>query len=128
MDNKVTYWVEMSEYDLETAQAMLETQRFLYVGFMCHQAIEKILKAYWSKVLEEPPLKIHTLSKLALKSNLYGELNDNQLDLIDTLEPLNIEARYPSYKERLIRSLTPEYCKTLIDNTKNLYLWIKNKL
>ncbi|WP_330636719.1 HEPN domain-containing protein [Acutalibacter sp.] len=27
------------------AKAMLETKRFLYVGFMCHQTIEKGLKA-----------------------------------------------------------------------------------
>lgn len=45
MDGKVTYWIEMSDYDLETADAMLLTGRYLYVGFMCHQTIEKILKA-----------------------------------------------------------------------------------
>ena len=37
MDGKVTYWIEMSDYDLETADAMLLTGRYLYVGFMCHQ-------------------------------------------------------------------------------------------
>ena len=41
MSEKVTYWVEMSDYDLETAKAMQETGRYLYVGFMCHQTIEK---------------------------------------------------------------------------------------
>lgn len=41
MDEKVTYWVEMSDYDLDTAEAMLATGRYLYVGFMCHQTIEK---------------------------------------------------------------------------------------
>lgn len=61
VNNKVTYWVEMSDYDFDTAKAMLETKRYLYVAFMCHQTIEKILKAYWSSVLEEPPLKIHSL-------------------------------------------------------------------
>ena len=45
MNDKVTYWIEMSDYDLETADAMLVTGRYLYVGFMCHQIIEKILKA-----------------------------------------------------------------------------------
>lgn len=39
MDSKVTYWIEMSDYDLETANAMLLTGRYL-------QTIEKILKAY----------------------------------------------------------------------------------
>ena len=53
MDGKVTYWIEMSDYDLETADAMLLTGRYLYVGFMCHQTIEKILKAYWANRLVE---------------------------------------------------------------------------
>lgn len=95
---------------------------------MNHQAIEKVLKAYWSSILEEPPLKIHTLSKLASKTNLDNEMNEEQLDLIDTLEPLNIEARYPSYKERLLNSLTSDYCTELINSTKELHSWIKSKL
>ena len=107
---------------------MLDTRRYLYVGFMCHQAIEKILKAYWSSILEEPPLKIHTLSKLASKTSLDDEMSDEQLDFVDTLEPLNIEARYPSYKERLLKSLTPDYCIKLINSTKELHSWIKSKL
>lgn len=95
---------------------------------MCHQVIEKVLKAYWSNIFDEPPLKIHTLSKLASKTNLDAEMSEEQLDFIDTLEPLNIEARYPSYKERLLKSLTLDYCIELIKSTKELHLWIKNKL
>lgn len=128
MTDKVTYWIELSDYDYDTAQAMWETRRFLYVGFMCHQVVEKILKAYWSKVLEEPPLKIHHLSRLAAKSGLVDELSEEQLDFIDSLEPLNIEARYPSYKEQLMKVLTLEYCKELLDKTKALQLWIKDRL
>ncbi len=98
----------MSDYDFDTAKAMFVTKRYLYVAFMCHQTIEKILKAYWSNVLEEPPLKIHSLSRLAEKSGLDKDMSDGQLDFIDELEPLNIEARYPSYKERLMKSLTAD--------------------
>lgn len=128
MNSKVTYWVEMSDYDLETAEAMQETSRYLYVGFMCHQTIEKILKAYWTHCLDEVPLKIHSLSRLAEKTGIDKELSEEQLDFIDRLEPLNIEARYPSYKERLFKSLSKEYCKQLIIETKSLQQWIKNKL
>ncbi len=128
MTDKVTYWTEMSDYDFDTAQAMLETKRFLYVGFMCHQAIEKILKAYWSKVFDEPPLKIHSLSRLAEKVGLDKEMSLEQLDTIDTLEPLNIEARYPSYKERLIQSLNASRCENLLKQTDELRIWIKSKL
>ncbi len=129
MDNKITYyWIEMSDYDFDTAKAMLETKRYLYVAFMCHQTIEKILKAYWSNVLEEPPLKIHSLSRLAEKSGLDKDMSEEQTDFIDELEPLNIEARYPSYKERLMKSLTPERCNELIEQTDKLRIWIKSKL
>ncbi len=128
MNDKVTYWIEMSDYDFDTAKAMLETKRYLYVAFMCHQTIEKILKAYWSKVLEEPPLKVHSLSRLAEKSGLDKDMSEEQMDFIDELEPLNIEARYPSYKERLMKSLTPDRCKELIEQTDKLRIWIKSKL
>lgn len=128
MNDKAKYWIEMADYDLDTANAMLEIHRYLYVGFMCHQVIEKSLKAYWSETLTEPPLKIHTLLKLANKTGLDALMTESQLDFIDTLEPLNIEARYPSYKERLLRSLSSEYCNELIKNTKDLQLWIRSKL
>lgn len=127
--DKVKYWVELADYDFETAQAMFETKRFLYVGFMCHQVIEKMLKAYWSNVLEEPAaLKIHSLSRLAEKSGLDKDMSEEQTDFIDSLEPLNIEARYPSYKDRLMNTLTEERCKELIKQTDELRLWIKNRL
>lgn len=128
MIDKTTYWVEMAEYDLDTAIAMLNTKRYLYVGFMCHQVIEKMLKAYWSKIFEEPPLKIHSLSRLAEKTVLEEEMTEEQLELIDTLEPLNIEARYPSYKERLMKSLNEEKCEEILKQTKDLQVWIKSKL
>ena len=35
------YWHEVAAYDLETAKAMFESGRYLYVAFMCQQAIEK---------------------------------------------------------------------------------------
>jgi len=40
----VSHWVERAEYDLETARSMLDTGRYLYVGYMCQQAVEKALK------------------------------------------------------------------------------------
>jgi hypothetical protein len=44
------------------------------------------------------------------------------------LEPLNIEARYPSHKERLMKSLTKERCQSILENTKTLKTWITEKL
>jgi HEPN domain-containing protein len=128
MNTKASYWIELSDYDLDTADAMLATARYLYVGFMCHQAIEKALKAYWSEVLEEPPLKIHSLFRLAEKTNLMDDLSEEQRLFMDKLEPLNIETRYPSYKAQLNKDLNKEVCTYLISQTKSLQQWIKAKL
>lgn len=128
MNDKAKYWFEMSDYDFDTAEAMLSTGRYLYVGFMCHQTIEKALKGYWSTVTDEVPLKTHSLSRLAEKTDIDKKMSESQLNFIDILEPLNIEARYPSYKERLMKSLNKEYCIGLLSKTKELQLWIKSML
>ena len=126
--DKVAYWIDLAEYDFETALWMMSGKRYLYVGFMLHQVVEKMLKAYWSKALSEPPLKIHTLTILANRTGLLDEMDENQQDLLARLLPLNIEARYPEYKEKMLRLLSEEYCKGLIIRTQELKEWIKQRL
>lgn len=128
MNDRVAYWVDIADYDYDTAKALMESKRYLYVAFMCHQVIEKMLKAYWSKVLDTPPLKIHTLSKLAEKSGLLEQMSEEQLKFIDSMEPLNIEARYPDYKMSIQRRLTPNVCLHIMEGTNSLRQWIKEKL
>jgi len=41
IEEKISYWVEISEYDLETAKAVLQKKRFLYVGFMLNSPKNK---------------------------------------------------------------------------------------
>ena len=126
--DKGEYWFDSAEYDLQTARAMLETQRLLYVGFMCHQTIEKALKGIYvfRKPEEELPY-IHKLVRLANLSEVSGEMNEEQLALLDTLSPLNIEARYPLHKDRLLKSLTVERCEAMLQETEALFLWIRKK-
>ena len=62
--DKIQYWIELSDYDLETANAMLKSTRYLYVGFMCHQTIEKALKGYYAFRLNEIPPFTHNLAYL----------------------------------------------------------------
>ncbi len=41
--DKTAYWLDIADYDLDTAEAMHQTGRWLYVAFMCHQVIKKTL-------------------------------------------------------------------------------------
>ena len=128
-NEKVKYWVEIAEYDLTTAQAMLDTKRFLYVGFMCHQVIEKILKAlYVVKYPTETPPYTHKLLKLAEITSLYESMTQEQKIIIDTLEPLNIDSRYPRVKDAIYSTLSQKRCEYIIKETEGLYQWIKTQL
>jgi HEPN domain-containing protein len=127
-DETVSYWTEIANYDFETAQAMQQTGRYLYVGFMCHQAVEKMLKAYYYKVKQATPPYVHSLLRLVEALNLLTALSEAQLALLDTLEPLNIEARYPSYKEKLMQSLNKSRCEALLNETNELIKWIEKQL
>ncbi len=128
MKSNVKYWVEIVNYDLETAKAMLKTKRWLYVGFMCHQVIEKILKAYYADKKNELPPYIHNLFKLSSLSHLNQLMSEEQLNFLDELEPLNIQARYPSYKKDILKKISPKACKEMIEKTELLKLWIEEQL
>ena len=126
--DKVKYWINIADYDLGTAEDLYNSSRWLYVAFMCHQAIEKTLKAFWCATREDDPPYIHHLANLAIRSGLYDQMTEEQQELIASLMPMNIEARYPEYKQKLAVNLNKATCRALIDETKQLQQWIKNKL
>lgn len=128
MDSKINYWIELAEYDLETAEAMLDKKRFVYVGFMCHQTIEKILKARWQSLLGTLPPKTHNLAYLIEKTELQQSLPKSFEDFIDELDPLNIECRYPEYKDQMYKTMNETYSLKILSTTKELLAWIKQKL
>lgn len=124
----IEYWVDMAEYDLITARAMLKAKRFLYVGFMCYQCIEKVLKGYCvSRGMNSPPYT-HNHLTLANKGGLINQLSDKQLDFLDFIKPLNIEARYPKAKQKLLDVLTEKICKEVYTQTEEFFTWVKTKL
>ena len=107
---------------------MLETKRFLYVGFMCHQCIEKAIKAVIAASSEEMPPKVHNLLRLAEQCGLLDRMSDTQKNVLFTLNPLNIESRYPSFKDNLLAQLNQDRCSRIISDTKELFTWIRQQL
>ncbi|MDR0978838.1 MAG: HEPN domain-containing protein [Lachnospiraceae bacterium] len=66
-------------------------KRYLYLGFMCNQVIEKIFKAYFVKLTQETPPYTHKIVKLAERTELYKYLKEEQKDFLDFVEILNNE-------------------------------------
>jgi hypothetical protein len=50
------------------------------------------------------------------------------MDFLDMLEPLNMEARYPTYKDKLFQAMDYERCLVMLRKTEELYIWIRDRL
>ncbi len=126
--DKVEYWIDLAIYDLETAKAMLKSKRYLYVGFMCNQVVEKMFKAYYVNQKGEQPPYTHKLIRLAEESNVYKLMSEEQKEFLYLVSPLNIEARYPTQKEEVLKALDKNNCKYIINKTEEMVKWIRTKL
>jgi len=127
-EEKVQYWIDLSNRDINTAEYLIIGGHNLHGGYFCHQAVEKVLKAYFAKTTEETPPFIHNLKTLAVKTGLFDVMTNEQKDFVRELNPLNIEARYPEYKNKIAETLTDEIAKTFLTQTKEMIRWIKEKI
>ena len=66
--------------------------------------------------------------RLADSCGLYEQMDETQKTFLEVITNYNIEARYPEDKAALTRTLSPKVCRGLIDETKQLLQWIKEKL
>jgi len=127
-EEKIKYWIDLSNNDFIVAQTLMKNGHNLYAGFMCHQAVEKIFKGYFAKIKNNTPPFKHDLEFLAQQSGLYQLFNEKQIAFIELLNPLNIEARYPDYKNKMAQYLTNEKTQSIFEQTKELLQWTQEKI
>lgn len=118
-------WLEFAEKDLKVANELFKRQYWDYCVLMCHQAIEKILKAH---IIERSsiPKKTHDLVSLYRESKL--ELPENWRIFIKNLSSHYMPPRYPdiAYKTKIIYN--QEIATNFLKETKEIFKWLKNKL
>jgi HEPN domain-containing protein len=61
MGQEPDQWFKQAQYDLSTAEAMVDAKKYIYVIFMCHLAIEKALKGLYLKKVSNIPPQAHNL-------------------------------------------------------------------
>ena len=126
MNKVVQEWVRIAEYDLETAKAMLQSKRYLYVTFMCQQAIEKILKAVYIQQKKELAPRTHNLSYLV--DSLQLKISQADEDFLLKLTQYYIESRYPEEREKLSQILTQKQSQIYIQRTKEVFRCLREML
>lgn len=126
MKNKqIKEWFAQSDYDIETADAMLKSGRYVYCIFMCHLSLEKALKALIVKKFDRVPSKIHNLVYLADELNL--DLKEEHLKFIYQINALSVTTRYPAELKKLIRQYNLKTTEQILNNTKEIQQWIKKQ-
>lgn len=82
----------------------------------------------WDYIIAGTSPMSHNLINIAQSCGLNALMSEEQKLFISEIMPLNIESRYPSYKQALAEGLSEGKCRKLIDNTKSLQQWIKDRL
>ncbi len=116
-------WLDMSEYDVETARHMLATGRYLYVVFMCHLALEKMLKAHVTAVTQSIPPKTHDLIYLVKQSGLA--MPQPYLDFIGKINNASVPTRYPDDLPKMIAQYPESVVRDYLERTEEVLQWLR---
>ncbi len=116
-------FIKSSEYDLNTAQFMLDTGRYIYVIFMCHLSLEKLLKALVSEINQNIPPKSHNLIYLLKLGNI--ELPREFFDFIAKINNASIVTRYPEDFSRILDAYPKNVAREYLETTKEIHQWLK---
>lgn len=116
-------WIATSDYDLTTAGHMLQTGRHLYVIYMCHLAVEKLLKAIVAETQSELPPKTHNLYHLVKLAAV--EIDEQFKSLLADLNAASLPVRYPEDLEQISKQYTKTIAEQFLHQTQGCVRWLK---
>ena len=123
---KYEYWLETAEYDMETAGAMIDSGRWLYVVFMCQQAIEKLVKGLYVLYIDDNVPRTHNIRALVerFEDLLPEKIKDEHYELFENLTVYYLKGRYTEYKQRLSEKLDKAEANNYYQKAKEAFAWL----
>lgn len=138
-EEKYVYWRMLSDYDVDTIECLITGKRWNYVTFVCHQAVERLIKGMHIYHLKKETPKSHNLSYLyneIAKTPEFKELlkkkgdsADVQYEYSDFLIDLMYYymTDYPfSYSKAMDRFIDEETAVNVYEKTLKLIDWLKS--
>lgn len=123
----IKYWIRQSSDDWEAVNALLHGGKNLQALFFTHLVIEKLCKAIWIRDNESNfPPRTHNLNYLL--SQTFTSINDQDGELLLTLNRFQLEGRYPEYVSQVNKLCTGSFTLDLINKTNVLRLWLISQL
>ena len=137
-EDKYQYWVMLSDYDIETAEVLVNAKRWVYVTFVCEQSVERLLKGMYVFYSGKEAPKSHNINFLLnslTKFELFGLKNDaeefkrKKSEYDDFIADLIFYymSDYPfSYKRIMDRFVGEDVAVEIYGKTKELLAWLKS--
>jgi len=125
-EDKYEYWLELAQYDLDTAVAMFSTGRWFYVVFMCQQSIEKLCKGLYTIYLNANAPKTHIIKQIFLcfADKLTVNVDEDTYKLFDTLSAYYLTNRYPDFSGHTRQQTSKDEAERLLNKTKEVFSWL----
>jgi HEPN domain-containing protein len=125
-EQKYEYWLDIAEYDLGTAEAMLNGGRWLYVLFMCQQAIEKLVKGLYILYVDDNVPRTHNIRALveAIESKRPLGVPQDKYTYFDSLTQYYLNNRYPEYISKLSSLVKESEANSMLSKTKEVFAWL----
>jgi HEPN domain-containing protein len=119
-------WLRQADYDMETADYMFAGGRYFYAVFMCHLSIEKGLKGFYRKRLNQEPPRVHNLIYLLNKMGLKPPEPIGRF--VVKLNEASVATRYPEEIRKLQKDFTQRVAKSILSDGRKALTWIRSQL
>lgn len=130
MDNqdKYIYWLDIAEYDMQTAESMFNSSRYVYVVFMCQQALEKLSKGLYNFYIDDNVPRVHNISFVlnSIVDTLDINIDEDTYKLFDKLAAYYIQGRYPLFKEKISQLVDEVEARDILEKSKEVFQWLKS--
>ncbi|MDR0499908.1 MAG: HEPN domain-containing protein [Coriobacteriales bacterium] len=125
-EEKYKYWLDIAQYDLETADAMYSSGRWLYVVFMCEQAIEKLVKGLYTLYVDDNVPKTHNINSLIrmFEDKMPDAVSTDKFILFEDLRSFYLNGRYANFKQKLSKSVDESTAAFYLNQTKEMFAWL----
>ena len=126
MRKEVQNWLDSARYDLETAGHLFRAGSYIYTVFMCHLALEKVLKAKVEEITGEEPPKTHDLKYLVELAGL--SLNEDMKDILLGLSNVSVVTRYPRDFHAMLKDFSQEKAEFILSKATEVFQWIERSI
>lgn len=96
------------------------------IGFMCQQAIEKLVKGLHTLYLDDTSPFLHNIRAIVKKieDKLPEAISEEQYGFFDELSSYYINNRYPDFMNMLSGQIDEAEAKKVLAQTKEVFAWL----